>query len=194
MMPTVSGMARSRTSPQLLKRCSSSVRRLASSGKSFVHKLRSGVVEVESLGFGATVMAASAIANYFVSRHLLNVAVKTDSVALEADAMHLRTDVYTSAGVLGGLVVIKLTGITMLDPIVAIVVALIIIRTAWDLSKTVFFHILDVKLPDDEEAMIHDVMKRYPLQAHRISQTADSKIRPYQTHRHASGCTEANDR
>lgn len=55
-------------------------------------------------------MAVSAVANYFVSRHLLNVAIKTDSVALEADALHLRTDIYTSVGVLGGLAAIKFTG------------------------------------------------------------------------------------
>lgn len=124
-------------------------------------KLRSGVVEIDNLGFGAGVMAASSIVNYFVSRHLLNVAVKTDSVALEADAMHLRTDVYTSLGVFGGLAAIKLTGIAMLDPIIAIVVALMILKAAWDLTKTAFFHILDVKLPDDEESKIHVVMERY---------------------------------
>ena len=55
-------------------------------------------------------MAVSAVVNYFVSRNLLNVAIKTDSVALEADALHLRTDVYTSVGVLGGLAAIKFTG------------------------------------------------------------------------------------
>jgi cation diffusion facilitator family transporter len=126
-----------------------------------VQKLRTGTVEIESLGWGAAVMAVSALANYLVSRHLLNVALKTDSVALEADAMHLRTDVYTSIGVLGGLAAIKLTGIAMLDPVIAIVVALMIIKAAWDLTNTAFFHILDVKLPDDEEALIHEVMNRY---------------------------------
>jgi divalent metal cation (Fe/Co/Zn/Cd) transporter len=54
-----------------------------------------------------------------------------------------------------------MTGIAMLDPIIAIVVALMIIKAAWDLTRTAFFHILDVKLPDDEEALIHDVMARY---------------------------------
>jgi cation diffusion facilitator family transporter len=126
-----------------------------------VHKLMAGTTEIESLGWGAAVMVVSAVANYLVSRHLLNVAVKTDSVALEADALHLRTDVYTSVGVLGGLAAIKFTGIAMLDPLVAIIVALMIIKAAWDLTKTAFFHILDVKLPDDEEAQIHDVMTRY---------------------------------
>jgi cation diffusion facilitator family transporter len=149
------------------------------------HKLRAGTVEIESLGWGAAVMFISAGTNYMVSRHLLNVAIKTDSVALEADALHLRTDVYTSVGVLGGLVVIKLTGIAMLDPIVAIVVALMIIKAAWDLTKTAFFHILDVKLPDDEETLIHDVMKRYTgrfLEYHKLRTRKSGHIRHIDMH------------
>ena len=150
-----------------------------------IHKLRAGTVEIESLGWGAAVMAVSAITNYLVSRHLLNVALKTDSVALEADALHLRTDVYTSVGVLGGLIAIKLTGIALLDPIVAIVVALMIIKAAWDLTKTAFFHILDVKLPDDEEALIHDVMDRYAerfIEYHKLRTRKSGHIRHIDMH------------
>ncbi|GAM11115.1 putative transporter [Geobacter sp. OR-1] len=150
-----------------------------------VHKLRSGTVEIESLGLGAAIMAVSAIANYLVSRNLLNVAIKTDSVALEADAMHLRADVYTSVGVLGGLVAIKLTGIAMLDPIIAIIVALMIIKAAWDLTKTAFFHILDVKLPDDEEALIHDVMASYSgrfIEYHKLRTRKSGHVRHIDMH------------
>jgi len=150
-----------------------------------VHKLRAGTAAIESLGWGATVMAVSALVNYLVSRHLLNVALKTDSVALEADALHLRTDVYTSVGVLGGLVAIKLTGIALLDPIVAIVVALMIIKAAWDLTKTAFFHILDVKLPDEEEALIHDVMDRYAgrfIEYHKLRTRKSGHIRHIDMH------------
>ncbi len=149
------------------------------------HKLMSGVIEVESLGLGALVMLVSAVANYLVSRYLLNVAIKTDSVALEADAMHLRTDVYTSVGVLGGLIAIKLTGIAMLDPIIAIVVALMIVKAAWDLTKTAFFHILDVKLPDDEEAIIHDVMGNYSgryIEYHKLRTRKSGHIRHIDMH------------
>ena len=149
------------------------------------HKLRSGVVEVGSLGVGAAVMAASAAANYLVSRHLLNVAARTESVALEADAMHLRTDVYTSVGVLGGLVAIKITGITMLDPIIAIVVALMIIKAAWELTQTAFFHILDVKLPDNEEALIHEVMERYRgrfIEYHKLRTRKSGHLRHIDMH------------
>jgi cation diffusion facilitator family transporter len=150
-----------------------------------IHKLRAGTVAIESLGWGAAVMALSSIVNYLVSRHLLNVAIKTDSVALEADAMHLRTDVYTSAGVLGGLIAIKLTGIALLDPIVAIVVALMIIKAAWDLTKTAFFHILDVKLPDDEEAQIHGVMNCYTgrfIEYHKLRTRKSGHVRHIDMH------------
>ncbi len=150
-----------------------------------IHKLRAGVVEVESLGLGAAVMAVSAIVNYLVSRHLLNVAVRTDSVALEADALHLRTDVYTSVGVLCGLIAIKLTGITLLDPLIAIAVAFMIIKAAWDLTKTAFFHILDVKLPDDEEAQIHDVMTLYTgrfIEYHKLRTRKSGHVRHIDMH------------
>ncbi|GFE56226.1 cation diffusion facilitator family transporter [Geobacter sp. AOG1] len=149
------------------------------------HKLRAGAVEIESLGLGAAVMGVSAMANYLVSRHLLNVAIKTDSVALEADALHLRTDVYTSVGVLGGLVAIKLTGIAMLDPVIAIVVALMIIKAAWDLTKAAFFHVLDVKLPDDEESLIHDVMDLYRsrfIEYHKLRTRKSGHVRHIDMH------------
>ena len=136
-----------------------------------VQKLRSGVFEVGGIGMGALVMGVSALANYLVSRHLLKVAAKTDSVALEADGLHLRTDVYTSAGVLGGLIAIKLTGIAQLDPLIAIVVALLILKAAWDLTRTSFFHILDVSLPADEEAVIHEVLAEHAgryLEYHKL--------------------------
>jgi cation diffusion facilitator family transporter len=150
-----------------------------------VHKLIKGTVEIENLGIGAVVMGVSALANYLVSRHLLNVAIETDSVALEADAMHLRTDVYTSAGVLAGLAAIKLTGITILDPIVAIVVACLILKAAYDLTKNAFFHILDIKLPDDEEAIIHDVMKEnalHFLDYHKLRTRKSGHIRHIDMH------------
>jgi cation diffusion facilitator family transporter len=150
-----------------------------------MHKILGGRVELEQLGIGALVMGISAVANYLVSRHLLNVAVKTDSVALEADAMHLRTDVYTSVGVLGGLVAIKLTGITILDPIVAIIVAILIIKAAWELTRNSFFHILDVRLPRDEEEVIHDVLTRYAgriMEYHKLRTRKSGHIRHIDMH------------
>lgn len=150
-----------------------------------VQKLIKGGVELENLGVGAVVMGISALANYLVSRHLLNVAIKTDSVALEADAMDLRTDVYTSVGVLAGLAAIKLTGIAILDPIVAIAVACLILKAAYDLTRNAFFHILDIKLPDDEEAVIHAVMQehsRHFLEYHKLRTRKSGHIRHIDMH------------
>ena len=150
-----------------------------------IQKLIKGTVEIENIWLGAAVMAISALANYLVSRHLLNVAIKTDSVALEADAMHLRTDVYTSVGVLAGLAAIKLTGIAMLDPLVAIAVACLILKAAYDLTKSAFFHILDIKLPDDEENIIHDVMKEHShlfLEYHKLRTRKAGHIRHVDMH------------
>lgn len=125
-----------------------------------IHKLKAGG-EVESLGLGTIIMGISALVNWLISNNLFKVAAETDSVALEADALHLRTDVYTSLGVLVGLAAIKLTGLTILDPLVAIAVALLIIKAAWDLTKTSFVHIIDSRLPQEEEAVVIEILERH---------------------------------
>jgi cation diffusion facilitator family transporter len=66
---------------------------------------------------GIAVMAISALANWYVSQRLMKVAAESGSIALEADAWHLRTDVYTSLGVFAGLILIRITGITIVDPL-----------------------------------------------------------------------------
>ncbi|MHB8945748.1 MAG: cation diffusion facilitator family transporter, partial [Bacillota bacterium] len=109
---------------------------------------------VEALGWGVAIMAISAVVNTIVSEVLFRVARKTESIALEADALHLRTDVYTSVGVAGGLALLKLTGLHILDPLVALGVAALIIRAAWELTMTAFRPLLDVSLPKDEEDQI----------------------------------------
>ena len=150
-----------------------------------VRKLISGSVEIEDLGLGVAIMGASAVVNYLVSRHLLKVAIKSDSTALKADAMHLRTDVYTSVGVLAGLAVIKITGLTILDPLVAIGVALLIIKAAYDLTKNAFSPILDVKLPDAEEAVIHEVLAEHAsefLEYHKLRTRKAGHVRHIDLH------------
>ena len=81
-------------------------------------------VEVEFVTAGMAVMAVSAVVNTLVSRRLFRVARKTDSLALEADAYHLRTDVWTSAGVFVALGLIQITDWHAIDPVIAIVVNL----------------------------------------------------------------------
>ena len=107
---------------------------------------------------GIAVMGISALVNAYVSNRLMKVAKRTDSVALESDAWHLRTDVYTSAGVMAGLILIRITGIAILDSIVAIGVALVIIKAAWELTTKTWSDLIDHRLTDDEESRIRHII------------------------------------
>ena len=125
-----------------------------------------GEHEVERLGWGIAVMALSVVVNVLVSEMLFRTARATDSVALEADGWHLRTDVWTSAGVLVALGFISLTEryapalhFHWMDPVAAIGVALLIIHAAWRLTVTSARDLMDVALPEDEEAAICAVLE-----------------------------------
>jgi cation diffusion facilitator family transporter len=108
-----------------------------------IKKLLGEAIELDSIGIGSAVMFISAVVNIIVSRRLYKVAKETKSVALEADALHLKTDVYTSVGVGIGLGLILITGINWLDPVIAILVALFIIRESFLLLKKAFTPLLD---------------------------------------------------
>jgi len=118
-------------------------------------------LESNGLYLGMALMGGSALINIFVSWRLMSVAKKTDSVALKADALHLRTDVYTSAGVFAGLLLIRLTGWYILDPIIALAVALMISKAAYSLIKEAFFPLLDVSLPESERTIITSVLSQH---------------------------------
>lgn len=108
-----------------------------------VNKLTGETTELDSIALGSVVMFISAIVNAIVSGRLYKVARETNSVALEADALHLKTDVYTSLGVAAGLLLILITGIHWLDPAVAIIVALFIISESYMLLKKAFTPLID---------------------------------------------------
>jgi cation diffusion facilitator family transporter len=122
-----------------------------------VKKLFGESFELESIWIGSLVMIISAIVNTIVSRKLYKVAHETNSVALEADALHLKTDVYTSLGVALGLGLIIVTGIKWLDPVVAILVALFIIKESYNLISRAFSPLLDTAWGDAE---IEDLERR----------------------------------
>lgn len=120
---------------------------------SAVRRIISGTtVELTEAGIG--VMLVSVIVSILLSRHLLKVSRVTDSVALEANARNIAADVYSAAGVLVGLVVIRFTGLNILDPIIALGVALVILKTAYDVMRRSLGGLVDVKLPEAEENII----------------------------------------
>lgn len=138
-----------------------------------VKKLLGAEIELESIGIGSLIMLVSAVVNTIVSRKLYKVARETHSVALEADALHLKTDVYTSLGVAIGLGLILLTGINWLDPVVAILVALFIIRESYILLKRAFTPLLDEAWEDDDiddlEKALNDMNVNYHQLRTRIA-------------------------
>lgn len=120
--------------------------------------------EIEQATIAIVVMIVSALINFVVSRKLYKVSQEEDSMALEADALHLKTDIYTSLGVGIGIFLIKVTGLLILDSIVAILVALLIIKEAWGLSKNAFDYLLDARLSDEEEAEIEKIIRGHSHQ------------------------------
>ncbi len=117
--------------------------------------------EIEQTTMAIAVMLGASVVNFLVSGKLYRVSKEEDSMALEADALHLKTDVYTSLGVALGLILISLTGLHILDPVVAILVALLIIKEAWDLCREALEYLLDTKLTDSEEAEIIKVIEKH---------------------------------
>ncbi|MEM2943785.1 MAG: cation diffusion facilitator family transporter [Methanomassiliicoccales archaeon] len=115
-------------------------------------------VGVELVEVGISIMAFSIVVNFLVSRYLSKIAEEEDSIALKADSLHLKTDVWTSAGVLFGLVGIRLTGLTVLDPLIAIGVACVILRAAYNLFIESTRGLVDEKLPPEEEMVIKNVL------------------------------------
>jgi cation diffusion facilitator family transporter len=109
-------------------------------------------LELTEAGIG--VMLVSIITSLFLSRYLLKVSRATDSVALEANARNIAADVYSAAGVLVGLVVIRFTSFAIIDPIIALLVSLVIFKSAYDVLKKSLGGLMDVRLPENEENVI----------------------------------------
>ena len=111
---------------------------------------------------GIIVMSVAVVMNIIVSTLLFKVAKESNSISLYADAEHLRTDVYSSFGVLIGLVLIKVTGYSLLDPIIAILVAVVIYKTGYNLSKKALKRLLDYSLPEEDIQKIKMIIAAYP--------------------------------
>jgi cation diffusion facilitator family transporter len=120
-------------------------------------------MEVGQLDWGIGVMLVSVILNTFISRLLFKISKKENSIALEADAMHLSMDVLTSLGVLVGLVIIRFTHLTILDPIIAFAVAAMILKASWSLTRKSLEDLADKALPEKEVALIRDIITSHPL-------------------------------
>lgn len=110
---------------------------------------------------GISVMLVAVVLNIIVSSLLFKVAKETNSISLYADGEHLRTDVYSSLGVFIGLILIKITGYSILDPIIAILVAVFIFKTGLSISKQAGSNLLDHSIPVESINKIKEIIKTH---------------------------------
>jgi cation diffusion facilitator family transporter len=111
---------------------------------------------------GVAVMFVSLVVSFMLSRHLFKVARATGSTALEANANNIRSDVYSTGGVLVGLAVISIwNNLTIIDPILALMVVVLILRATFRVGRMAFHELVDVKLPEEEERMIQQAITEH---------------------------------
>ena len=116
---------------------------------------------LEAVGIALVISLVASIINLATSRTLMNVGKKYKSITLEADAHHLMTDVWTSAGVIVGVGLVWLTGWLWLDPVIALLVALNILWTGWQLLQRSAAGLMDVSIPEVELQAIEAILDDY---------------------------------
>lgn len=116
---------------------------------------------LEAVGIGLAVSVVASIINLATSRVLMAVGREHKSITLEADAHHLLTDVWTSAGVIIGVGLVWATGWLWLDPVIAILVAMNIVWTGWQLLHRSAAGLMDVSIPDEEIKAIEGILEGY---------------------------------
>jgi len=116
---------------------------------------------LERLGLGLVISAAASVVNFAASRILLKAGKRENSITLEADAQHLMADVWTSVGVISAIGFVALTGWQMLDPIIAMLVGLNIVWTAYQLLRRSVAGLMDASLPEQDLKVIETVMATY---------------------------------
>ncbi len=115
-------------------------------------------VPLENLGVGLVLLAVATALNLAVGALLVRTGRRHRSITLEADGQHLLTDVWTSVGVLVGIAVVYFTGLTWLDPVIALVVGANILLTGYRLVRRSVVGLLDGTLPPEEVARVSDVL------------------------------------
>jgi cation diffusion facilitator family transporter len=116
---------------------------------------------LSGVGAGLVISFAASLLNLLVARVLLSAGREHRSLTLEADAQHLMTDVWTSAGVIAGVGATALTGLLWLDPLIALLVDANIVWTGWKLIRRSMSGLMDGALPPEDHARVQDILARY---------------------------------
>ncbi|NEU79917.1 cation diffusion facilitator family transporter [Nostoc sp. UIC 10630] len=119
---------------------------------------------IAQVGLGLTLSVLATAVNGVVAFVLLKAGRRLRSITLRADAHHLFTDVWTSGGVIVGIFLVQVTGWLVLDPIIALLVAVNIVWTGFSLLRESFFGLLDTALPIEEMETIRVILSKYERQ------------------------------
>lgn len=116
---------------------------------------------LEAVGVGLLVSVVASVINLATAKILMKVGREQNSISLEADAHHLMTDVWTSAGVIAGVGLVWASDWLWLDPVIAILVALNILWTAWQLMQRSASGLMDASLPAEQLKRIDTLLAAY---------------------------------
>ena len=116
---------------------------------------------LENVGVGLAVSVVASVVNGLVALVLLRAGARYRSITLTADGKHLLTDVWTSVGVVVGVLLVWLTGWERLDPVVAFAVGVNILVTGWRLIRSASAGLMDVSLPKEDNEIIRTVLGRF---------------------------------
>jgi cation diffusion facilitator family transporter len=116
---------------------------------------------VEAAALGVALSSVAALVNLGVARVLIGAGREHRSLILEADGRHLMTDVWTTAGVVAGIAIVAATGLDVLDPVLALLVAANIVRTGLELVSRSAGGLMDRALEPEELARVQDVLARH---------------------------------
>lgn len=116
---------------------------------------------LENVGIGLVMAVVASVVNGTVAWVLLRAGRKHRSITLTADGRHLLTDVWTSAGVVVGVLLVWLTGWDRLDPIIAFAVGINILVTGWGLIRTSTAGLMDASLPPEDNERIRAVIESF---------------------------------
>lgn len=116
---------------------------------------------IEAAGVGLVISTAASLINLGVARVLMQAGKRYQSITLEADAHHLMTDVWTSAGVIAGIGMVLVTGWAILDPVIALVIAANIVRSGVQLVRRSTLGLMDTAVPADEQRQVREILDWY---------------------------------
>ena len=123
-----------------------------------IKRFRTEII-LEQLNDGIFIMIISLVVCYLLSRYLKKVAINTESIALHADSFNFKTDLYTNITIITGLIIVKYTGLTILDSVITILVSSYIIYSTYEIIINSIDVLMDRELSEDKLEIIKNTIE-----------------------------------